>query len=38
VILNLAMNNVDLSSRLDSRVAILKDEISTKRKIRGIIA
>jgi len=30
--------NVDLSSRLDSRIAILKDEIATKREILGILA
>ena len=36
VALDLA-TNVDLSSRLDSRIAILKDEISTKREILGIL-
>ena len=36
--LDLATNSVDLSSRLDSRIAILKDEISTKREILGILA
>ncbi|KAF8803092.1 mitochondrial outer membrane protein IML2 [Phlegmacium glaucopus] len=35
--LNLATNSVDLSSRLDSRIAILKDEIMTKREILGIL-
>ena len=38
VALDLATNSVDLSSRLDSRIAILKDEISTKREILGILA
>ena len=38
VALDLATNSVDLSSRLDSRIAILKDEISTKREILGIPA
>lgn len=37
VALDLATNSVDLSSRLDSRIAILKDEISTKREILGIL-
>ena len=36
--LELATNAVDLSSRLDSRIAILKDEISTKREVLGILA
>jgi len=37
--LDLAINSVDLSSRLlDSRIAILKGEISTKRKILDILA
>jgi len=36
--LNLATNSVDLSSRLDSRIAILKDEIAAKRVILGILA
>jgi hypothetical protein len=30
--------NVDLSSRLDSRIAILRDEITTKLEILGIHA
>jgi len=30
--------NVDLSSRLDSRIAMLKDEIAAKREIHGIHA
>jgi len=30
--------NVDLSSRLDSRIAMLKDEIATKRETHGIHA
>jgi hypothetical protein len=34
--LELATNSVDLSSRLDSRIAILKYEISTKRELLGI--
>lgn len=34
--LDLTTNSVDLSSRLDSRIAILKDEIATKREILGI--
>lgn len=38
VALDLATNSVDLSSRLDSRIAILKYEISTKREILGILA
>lgn len=38
VALDLATNSVDLSSRLDSRITILKDEISTKREILGILA
>lgn len=38
VALDLATNSVDLSSRLDSRIAILKDEILTKREILGIPA
>ena len=38
VALDLATNSVDLSSRLDSRIAMLKDEISTKRETLGIIA
>jgi hypothetical protein len=37
VALDLATNSVDLSSRLDSRIAILKDEISTKQEILGIL-
>ena len=37
VALDLATNSVDLSSRLDSRIAILRDEISTKREILGIL-
>ena len=37
VALDLATNSVDLSSRLDSRIATLKDEISTKREILGIL-
>jgi len=36
VALDLATNSVDLSSRLDSRIAILKDEITAKREILGI--
>jgi len=36
--LDLATGSVDLSSRLDSRIAILKDEIATKREILGILA
>ncbi|KAF8163824.1 mitochondrial outer membrane protein IML2 [Crassisporium funariophilum] len=35
--LGLATNNVDLSSRLDSRIAMLRDEIATKREMLGII-
>lgn len=35
--LDLATNSVDMSSRLDSRIAILKDEIATKREILGIL-
>jgi hypothetical protein len=38
VALDLSTNSVDLSSRLDSRIAILKDEISTKLEILGIVA
>jgi len=38
VALDLATNSVDLSSRLDSRIAMLKDEISTKREILDILA
>jgi hypothetical protein len=37
VALDLATNSVDLSSRLDSRIAILKDEILTKQEILGIL-
>ena len=36
VALDLATNSIDLSSRLDSRIAILKDEITAKREILGI--
>ena len=38
VAMNLATNSVDLSSRLDSRIAMLKDEIAAKRDILGIPA
>ena len=38
VALDLATNAVDLSSRLDSRITMLKDEISTKREILDILA
>jgi len=37
VALDLSTNSIDLSSRLDSRIAILKDEISTKLEILGIL-
>lgn len=33
----LATNSTDLSSRLDSRIALLKDEIAMKREMLGII-
>ena len=36
--LDLATNSVDLSSRLDSRIAMLRDEITTKREILGVPA
>lgn len=36
--LDLTTNSVDLSSRLDSRILILKDEIATKREMLGILA
>lgn len=36
VALGLATSSVDLSSRLDSRIAILKDEIAAKRDMMGI--
>ncbi|KAF9524468.1 outer membrane protein Iml2/Tetratricopeptide repeat protein 39 [Crepidotus variabilis] len=35
--LSLAGSNVDLSSRLDSRIAMLKDEIAAKKDILGIV-
>jgi len=35
--LALATNSTDLSSRLDSRIAMLKEEIATKREMLGII-
>jgi len=38
VAMNLATNSVDLSSRLDSRIVMLKDEIAAKRDILGIPA
>ena len=38
VALDLSTNAVDLSSRLDSRIAMLKDEISTKLEILGVLA
>jgi hypothetical protein len=38
VAMDLSTNSVDLSSRLDSRIAILKDEITTKLEILGIHA
>ena len=34
--LGLATQQVDLSSRLDSRIAMLKDEIALKREMLGI--
>lgn len=37
VALSLATSVVDLSSRLDSRVTMLKDEIGTKREMLGIL-
>ena len=36
--LGLATQQVDLSSRLDSRIAMLKDEIGLKREMLGIVA
>ena len=36
--LGLATQQVDLSSRLDSRIAMLKDEITLKREMLGIVA
>ena len=36
--LGLATQQVDLSSRLDSRIAMLKDEIALKREMLGIVA
>ena len=38
VALDLSTTSVDLSSRLDSRIAILKDELSTKLEILSIPA
>jgi len=38
VALDLTTGSVDMTSRLDSRIAILKDEISTKREILGVLA
>ena len=38
VALDLSTSSVDLSSRLDSRIAILKDEISTKLETLGVLA
>lgn len=38
VALDLTTSSVDMTSRLDSRIAILKDEISTKRETLGILA
>lgn len=34
--LGLATSSVDLSSRLDSRIAMLRDEIATKRDLLGV--
>ncbi|TFK66270.1 hypothetical protein BDN72DRAFT_844550 [Pluteus cervinus] len=34
----LATNSTDLSSRLDSRITMLRDEIGTKRELLGIVA
>ena len=36
--LSLATQQVDLSSRLDTRIAMLKDEITLKREMLGIVA
>ena len=36
VVLSLAGSNVDLSSRLDSRVTMLRDEIAAKRDMIGV--
>ncbi|KAF9481931.1 hypothetical protein BDN70DRAFT_875724 [Pholiota conissans] len=38
VALGLAPNSVDLSSRLDSRIAMLRDEIATKKEMLKIIS
>ena len=36
--LSLATQQVDLSSRLDSRIAMLKDEIALKKEMLGIVS
>ena len=36
IALSLSTNSVDLSSRLDSRIAMLRDEIATKKEMVGI--
>jgi hypothetical protein len=35
-VLSLATSSVDLSSRLDSRIALLKDEIAAKKEMLGL--
>jgi len=37
VALSLATSSVDLSSRLDSRITMLRDEIAAKREMLGIV-